>query len=235
LEGEQKDCPKGEKEKIIIEECSSENEDSSSDEEPITKEEEDKIEKQKRILKEICKRVLFPLLSLLSRSFKKLDFKDMLFNIDTKEIINSILKDKKIILNKNSYNSIMKIIDNNNEIINNIREIYKTAPAHKIHQLIVKHFIPSLEEKKENAEIPTPIVLVEEMLSKIPEEFWKTPKRVFEPCCGKGNFVMKIFEKFFNGLVELYPDETKRCKIIIKECLYYADLTSMNSLSGSLK
>jgi hypothetical protein len=42
----------------------------------------------------------------------------------------------------------MKIIDYNNEIINNIREIYKTVSAHKIHQLIEKHFIPSLEEKK---------------------------------------------------------------------------------------
>jgi len=89
----------------------------------------------------------------------------------------------------------MELIDNNNEIINNIREIYKTAPAHKIHQLIAKNFIPSLEEKKENAEIPTPIVLVEEMLDKIPIEFWKTIKKVFEPCYGKGNFVMKIFEK----------------------------------------
>ena len=122
----------------------------------------------------------------------------------------------------------MEIMGDNDEIINNIREIYKTAPAHKIHQLIAKHFIPSLEEKKENAEIPTPIALVDEMLDKIPIEFWKTPKRVIEPCCGKGNFVMKIFEKFFNGLVELYPDETKRCAVIIKECLYYADLTPMN-------
>ena len=109
-------CPKGDKEKYNIED-----EQSSSDEEILTKEEEDKIEKQKRILKEVCKRVLFPLLSLLSRSFQKLDFKDMLSDIETKEIINSILKDKKIILNKNSYNSIMKIIDNNNEIINNIQ------------------------------------------------------------------------------------------------------------------
>jgi hypothetical protein len=85
-----------------------------------------------------------------------------------------------------------------------------------------------MEEKKTNAEIPTPILLVEEMLNKIPEEFWKTPKKVFEPCCGKGNFVMKIFEKFFNGLEELYPDENNRCEIIIKECLYYADLTLLN-------
>lgn len=119
-------------------------------------------------------------------------------------------------------------MDNNNEIINNIREIYKTAPANKIHQLIAKHFIPSVEEKKNNAEIPTPLELVNEMLSKIPEEFWKTPKKVFEPCCGKGNFVMKIFEKFYNGLSELYPNESERCRIIITECLYFGDLTPMN-------
>ena len=71
-------------------------------------------------------------------------------------------------------------MENNNEIINNIREIYRTSPANKIHQLIAKHFIPSIEEKKNNAEIPTPIILVEEMLDKIPSEFWETPHKVFE-------------------------------------------------------
>ena len=124
----------------------------------------------------------------------------------------------------------MKIIDNNNEIINNIREIYKTAPAHKIHQLIAKHFIPLLEEKKENAEIPTPIVLVEEMLDNIPIEFWKTIQKVFKPCCGKGIFVMKIYEMFFNGLVELYPEETKKCYVIIKECFS----SNSNAFSSSI-
>jgi hypothetical protein len=73
----------------------------------------------------------------------------------------------------------MKIIDNNNEIINNIREIYKTAPANKIHQLIAKHFIPSLEEKKVNAEIPTPIILVEEMLEKYQKTFGKILTKYF--------------------------------------------------------
>ena len=33
------------------------------------------------------------------------------------------------------------------------------------------------------------------MLDKIPAEFWKKPQRVFEPCCGKGNFVLGIFDK----------------------------------------
>jgi len=209
LEGEQKDCPKGDVTKNYIEDDNKiENNDEHSDEE-IIKIEEEQIEKQKRILKEVCRRVLFPLLALLSRTHQSLEFKDMLFHANTKEIVNGILKDKKIILNKNSYNSIIRIMDSNNEIINNIREIYKTPPSNKIHQLIAKHFIPSIEEKKNNAEIPTPIILVNEMLSKIPEEFWTKPNKVFEPCCGKGNFVMKIFEKFYNGLVELYPDEKK--------------------------
>ena len=69
-------------------------------------------------------------------------------------------------------------MNSNDEIINNIREIYQNAPANKIHQLIAKHFIPSIEEKKNNAEIPTPINLVEEMLDKIPEEFWKSKNKV---------------------------------------------------------
>jgi hypothetical protein len=230
LEGEQQECPKGNITKNDIE-TPTDNENNSEDiseEDSIVKVEENKIEKQKRILKEVCKRVLFPLLALLSRTFLQLEFKEMLFHDNTKEIVNGILKDKKIILNKNSYNSIIRIMENNNEIINNIREIYRTAPANKIHQLIAKHFIPSIEEKKNNAEIPTPLELVDEMLNKIPKEFWKTPKCVLEPCCGKGNFVMKIFEKFYIGLADLYKDENERCKIIITKCLYFTDLTPMN-------
>jgi hypothetical protein len=119
-------------------------------------------------------------------------------------------------------------MNSNDEIINNIREIYQNAPANKIHQLIAKHFIPSIEEKKNNAEIPTPIHLVEEMLDKMPKDFWETKKKVFEPCCGKGNFVMKIFEKFYNGLEKKYPNPSKRCKIIITKCLYFSDITPMN-------
>jgi hypothetical protein len=39
---------------------------------------------------------------------------------------------------------------------------------------------------------------------------------------------MKIFEKFFNGLSEKYPDKNKRCKIIVTKCLYFSDITPMN-------
>ena len=116
LEGEQQECPKGEETKKYIEDNdTNDNYDSESNSE-ISEEElseeitqvEDKKEKQKQILKEICRRVLFPLLSLLSRTYQQLEFKDMLSHSETKQIINSILKDKKILLNKNSYNSIIE-------------------------------------------------------------------------------------------------------------------------------
>jgi SAM-dependent methyltransferase len=120
------------------------------------------------------------------------------------------------------------IIDNNAEIVNNIREIYSIAPANKLRELIEKHFIPTQEEKKDNAEIPTPVKLVDDMLNIVPVEFWKKPHRVLEPCCGKGNFVLGIFDRFYKGLEEIYPDEIERCRVIMTECIYYADLTALN-------
>jgi Eco57I restriction-modification methylase len=142
------------------------------------------------------------------------------------------LRDKKIDVDKDNYITIVKImnniIDNNIEIINNIREIYCIVSHEKLRRLIEKHFIPTNEEKKKNAEIPTPVVLVDEMLNIIPKEFWTTPKKVFEPCCGKSNFVLGIFDKFYNGLSKLYKDEAERCQVIMTECLYYGDLTTLN-------
>ena len=95
LEGEQQDCQKGEETKKYIEDNDTNDDDESESNEEsleeITQVEEDKKEKHKQILKEVCKRVLFPLLSLLSRIYQQLEFKDMLFNTDTKKIITSIL------------------------------------------------------------------------------------------------------------------------------------------------
>jgi site-specific DNA-methyltransferase (adenine-specific) len=113
-------------------------------------------------------------------------------------------------------------------IVDEIREIYTNTPVKKLREVIEKHFIPTNEEKKQNAEVPTPVKLVDEMLDKIPEEFWKKPQKVFEPCCGKGNFVLGIFDKFYEGLQDMYPDEYERCRVIMTECIYFADLTALN-------
>ena len=121
-----------------------------------------------------------------------------------------------------------QIINKNEEIVNSIREIYGIASADKLRSLIEKHFIPTNDERKKNAEVPTPVKLVDDMLDRIPLGFWKTIQKVFEPCCGKGNFVLGIFDRFYKGLEETYPDEIERCRVIMTECIYYADLTALN-------
>jgi hypothetical protein len=234
LEGEQQDCPKGDKTRIQIDAPDAPDDsdnDKKEDENKLNEEETAKIELLINKTYEMCKSFLFPLLALISRSYKLFDFKDIFTSQKTKKLIISLLKDKKIELDNDNYiiiNIMNNIIDNNAEIVNNIREIYSIAPAIKLRDLIEKHFIPTNDEKKRNAEVPTPVKLVDDMLNTIPIEFWKTPHKVFEPCCGKGNFVLGIFDRFYKGLEEMYPDEIERCRVIMTECIYYADLTSLN-------
>jgi hypothetical protein len=231
LEGEQQDCPKGDKTKVQID-APEDVDNAKEDENKLNEEETAKIEFLINQTYEMCKSFLFPLLALISRSYKLFDFKDIFTNEKTEILIISLMRDKKIELDKYNYNIIVNImnniIDNNAEIVNNIREIYSIAPANKLRELIEKHFIPTNDEKKQNAEVPTPVKLVDDMLNTIPVEFWKKPQKVFEPCCGKGNFVLGIFDRFYKGLEEMYPDEIERCRIIMTECIYYADLTALN-------
>ena len=116
----------------------------------------------------------------------------------------------------------------NAEIIQRVRLAYKNAKPDNIRQMIANHFTPSDIDKTNNAEISTPIILVEQMINSIPDEFWTKPRKVFEPCCGKGNFVLAIFDKFFYGLQKSIKDVRKRCEVIVNECIYYADLTPLN-------
>lgn len=231
LEGEQQDCPKGDKTKTEID-APDDIDNEKETKNKLNEEETAKIQLLINQTLEMCKNFLFPLLALISKSYKLFDFKKIFTNEKTGKLIISLLKDKKIELNKDNYiiivNIMNNIIDNNAEIVNNIREIYSIAPANKLRELIEKHFIPTNDEKKQNAEVPTPVKLVDEMLNSIPVEFWKTPHKVFEPCCGKGNFVLGIFDKFYKGLKEMYPDEIERCRVIITKCIYYADLTALN-------
>jgi len=230
LEGEQQHCPKGGISKTEIDGPTGKNENETSGD--VTEEEEDiKMELVINQTLEMCKTFLFPLLALISKSFDIFDFKEIFTNKKTSHLIISILVDK-IDLNNDNYNIIISImnniIDNNAEIVNNIREIYRIAPPDKLRTLIEQHFVPTASEKEDNAEIPTPVILVDDMLNKIPIEMWSVPHRVFEPCCGKGNFVLGIFDKFVHGLKDTYPDEIDRCRIIMSECIYYADLTALN-------
>ena len=72
------------------------------------------------------------------------------------------------------------------------------------------------------------------MLDTIPTKFWTKPRRVFEPCCGKGGFLVCIVERFMKGLRSHYPNEQERYRIIVEQCLYWADINPLNVFICSL-
>ena len=229
LEGEQQDCPKGDKTKVQIDAPGQ----LISDDAPEGTRMEEAIEERKNYINktfEVCK-YMVPFLSLLYKAHKIFDFSEIMVHEKTKPLVIAFLVYKKIEA-KEKYNEIVHImrviISNNQEIINNIREIYSIAPSHKLRVLIEKHFVPTIDEKKQHAEVPTPVKTVDEMLNSQSLDFWKTPKSVLEPCCGKGNFILGIFDRFNEGLKEMYPDEIERCRVIMTTCIYYADINLVN-------
>jgi len=106
--------------------------------------------------------------------------------------------------------------------------IFFNKSLKELSQLIDKYLIPQELEKKKNAEVSTPYQLRQEMLDKIPIEFWTKPQKVFEPCCGKGGFVIDIIDRFMDGLKEEIKDEDDRYKLIVEECLYFSDINPTN-------
>ena len=88
-------------------------------------------------------------------------------------------------------------------------------------------------ERKQNAEVLTPLKLVNEMISKIPEDAWTDlssallPK-IFDPCVGKGAFVVVVYDLLWEKLEDLIPDEEERSVTILEEMLYFADINPFN-------
>ena len=69
---------------------------------------------------------------------------------------------------------------------------------------------------KSSNDEPTPIDCVMEMVSKIPESFWKKKDlRILDPCCGNGNFHFVIYQ-------ELHKYRSKRR--ILEDILYFNDI-----------
>ena len=65
---------------------------------------------------------------------------------------------------------------------------------------------------------PTPISCVEEMVSKIPESFWKDKNiKILDPCCGFGNFPFVIYHK----LIQYHSKEH-----ILRNILYFNEINT---------
>ena len=51
---------------------------------------------------------------------------------------------------------------------------------------------------------------------------------MFEPCAGKGGFLIDIIDRFMDGLAASIPCEKERYRTIVEECLHFADINSLN-------
>ena len=118
-----------------------------------------------------------------------------------------------------------------NKTITHVKElVYKNRrDRHVMSKILDDILLVHKNDKKMNAEIPTPLHLRTEMVDKVPESFWKDPsKKVFESSVGKIGFLNEIIDKFMIGLEGVFPDETERYKHIVEQCLYFADKNQSN-------
>jgi hypothetical protein len=185
---------------------------------------------------------IIPLICLLTIHDKETSFIEMFGLIENNEYVYNILIDqtkswwgktidsriiKKFI---NIYMKYMKDDKETNQIIRTVKELFmkNINNSKQLSNLIDKYLIPQELEKKSNAEVTTPFKLRQEMLDKIPLEFWTSIKKVFEPCSGKGGFIVDIIDRFMEGLKEAIPDEKLRYKTIVEECLYFSDINPTN-------
>ena len=115
-----------------------------------------------------------------------------------------------------------------------IKELFKQSKGNPedMSKLIDEFLVPHENDKKTNAEVSTPYNLRQEMLDKIPEDFWTSPKKVFEPCSGKGGFLLDVINRFDTGLKIL--DDKERRRVILEECLYFAELNPVNIFINKL-
>ena len=120
----------------------------------------------------------------------------------------------------------MKNDKETNQIIRTVKELYmkNINNSKQLSELVDKYFPNTELEKSEYAEIPT----LYESLNKIPCDFWRTPKKIIEPSCGKGGYIVDIIDKFMYGLKDIISDEKERYKTIVEECIYFSDINPTN-------
>lgn len=134
-----------------------------------------------------------------------------------------------------------KYMVDNQPIKNSIRLIKElisesAEQPNELSKLVDEYLIPQELEKINYAEVSTPYLLREEMINKIPKNIWcKKMKNgkykystIFEPCAGKGGFLLSIVNKLMIQMKLAIPDKKKRYKHIVEKCLYFADINMSN-------
>lgn len=100
----------------------------------------------------------------------------------------------------------------------------------KILQLIHKRLTPREKQRKELGEVFTPIELIEELFSHVPNTVWSNPDLTWlDPASGIGNFPVVIFYKLDEGLKKWEPNDVTRRKHIIEKMIFMVEIQSSNN------
>jgi len=84
---------------------------------------------------------------------------------------------------------------------------------------------PSNQNKEELGEVQTDFSLIRMMLDLIPGEKWSDPSLVWlDPACGRGNFMISIYNRLFFSLQAIIPDDLIRKRHIIEKMLYMVEI-----------
>ncbi len=183
-----------------------------------------------------------PLLCILTIRDNTHSFDDMLNVIQSSEKYLLMKEQLKIRWSKIDTDVLIDLINDiftdifseNQEMIVNIKrmkELFKIAlyDIQNLSQLVDAYFSPSESEKENMAEISTPRKLRDDMLNSMPLSFWNNPSHtVFEPCSGKGGFVLDILYRYMNGLKDIIEDDKERHRHIVENCIYFSDINPMN-------
>lgn len=78
---------------------------------------------------------------------------------------------------------------------------------------------------KKFGDVFTPILLVNEMLDKLPGELWENPYlKWLDNSMGTGNFLVCIYNRLFDGLKNKIEDDEKRKKHILENMIYGVEI-----------
>lgn len=131
--------------------------------------------------------------------------------------------------------AILSILDKNIGLFEKIMDIMngeyipKAQHISNVVEMLRKYVKVADVEKKKFGEVMTPIWLVEDMLSKLPEDVWSNPDlKWLDPANGCGVFPSVIVKRLMDGLSEWEPDEDARYKHIVENMLYVCELQAKN-------
>lgn len=100
-----------------------------------------------------------------------------------------------------------------------------------------KRLIPDINNKDNNGEVFTNIECIEHILEKLNKHYtlkngisiFKNKYLTwFDPSSGIGHFMIIIYYKLMNGLIDIIPNEEERINHILNNMLYFSELSSKN-------